>query len=458
MLVRFIIDNIYSFGKRTEFNTLPGNLRTLPAHAYTQECGFKILKLSALYGANAAGKSNLVHALALLKEMVTGNLTAAEVTRNKFKLEGPEDSDEQLMVVEFIQNDVCFLYAIKVINGRIAVEELYLTGKKGDTLVYERTTDKDLVSRIKFSAEFEINEKNMLLKEILLDEFVKPDKPILQLLANRENEQLAIVKIAFDWFAHNMGVLFPESKLTTFEHRLETDKAFREFVQEVVTSYHVGISEVSTANTQLDVFFGKTVEGKKIADKLRNAMEQSQADIFRFENPDNNSERFLLVQENNDIWVKVLQLKHQTYSDKGIQFSLSEESDGTVKLLNLLPAIYDVIYNKYVYIIDEIERSIHPSLIKELIRKFSHDEKSKGQLIFTTHESVLLDQSIFRQDEIWFAEKDSGGCTDLYPLSKYKEHKTIDIRKGYLEGRYGGIPFLANLKDLKWHDNNDHSQ
>ncbi|MCD4707655.1 MAG: ATP-binding protein [Candidatus Sabulitectum sp.] len=392
MLVRFVIDNIYSFGKRTEFNTLPGNLRTLPAHAYAQECGFKILKLSALYGANAAGKSNLVNALALFKEIVVGNLTADEVTRNKFKLERPEDSDEQLMAIEFIQNDVCFLYAIKVVKGRIAVEELYLSGKKDDTLVYERTTDKDLVSRIKFSAEFESNEKNMLLKEILLAEFVKPDKPILHLLANRENKQLAMVEIAFDWFAHNMGVLFPESKPAAFEHRLGTDEAFKEFVH-----------------------------------------------------------------EDGSIWAKVLQLKHQTYSDKGIKLSLTDESDGTVNLLNLLPAIYDVLYKKHVYIIDEIERSIHPSLIKELIRKFSHDEESMGQLIFTTHESVLLDQSIFRQDEIWFAEKDSGGCTDLYPLSKYKEHKTIDIRKGYLEGRYGAIPFLANLRDLKWHDY-DHSQ
>jgi len=82
---------------------------------------------------------------------------------------------------------------------------------------------------------------------------------------------------------------------------------------------------------------------------------------------------------------------------------------------------------------------------------FTHEE-TKGQLIFTTHESNLLDQKIFRQDEIWFAEKDKNGSTDLYSLSEFKEHKTIDIRKGYLNGRYGSIPFLANLKDLNWHE------
>jgi hypothetical protein len=104
-----------------------------------------------------------------------------------------------------------------------------------------------------------------------------------------------------------------------------------------------------------------------------------------------------------------------------------------------------------VYIVDELERSMHPTLAKELVTKFSHDKETKGQLIFTTHESNLLDQSIFRQDEVWFAEKSPDGSTDLYSLSDFKEHHTIDIRKGYLNGRYGAVPFLANLHDLNWH-------
>ncbi len=123
----------------------------------------------------------------------------------------------------------------------------------------------------------------------------------------------------------------------------------------------------------------------------------------------------------------------------------------TVRLLDFVPAFCDIITINKVFIIDEIERSIHPLLIKELIRKFSHDEKTKGQLIFTTHESNLLDQEIFRQDEIWFVEKDKNGSTDLYSLNDFKEHKTIDIRKGYLNGRYGSIPFLGNLRDLNWY-------
>jgi len=106
----------------------------------------------------------------------------------------------------------------------------------------------------------------------------------------------------------------------------------------------------------------------------------------------------------------------------------------------------------YVVVIDEIECNIHPMLIKELIAKFSFDESTQGQLIFSTHETSLLDQDIFRPDEIWFTEKKADGCTDLYSLSAFHVHHTIDIRRGYFAGRYGAIPFLGNLRDLNWMD------
>lgn len=100
------------------------------------------------------------------------------------------------------------------------------------------------------------------------------------------------------------------------------------------------------------------------------------------------------------------------------------------------------------FLVDEIERSIHPILIKNIISKISESKEAKGQLIFTTHESCLLDQDIFRPDEIWFAQKDINQSTQLYPLSDYNIHKTANIEKGYLNGRYGGIPNLSNNINL----------
>ena len=157
--------------------------------------------------------------------------------------------------------------------------------------------------------------------------------------------------------------------------------------------------------------------------------------------------------ENNEIISKFLKFEHTGKNDKSYEFDFILESDGTKRLMDFIPIFYDLMRRDIVYIIDEMERSIHPLLIKELISKFSLDEDTKGQLIFTTHESNLLDQDIFRTDEIWFAEKGKSGSTKLYSLSDYKEHKTIDIQKGYLNGRYGSIPFLGNLHDLNWHTN-----
>jgi uncharacterized protein len=132
-------------------------------------------------------------------------------------------------------------------------------------------------------------------------------------------------------------------------------------------------------------------------------------------------------------------------------FDMDELSDGTIRLLDFLQMFQELVDAPNVYVVDELERSMHPSLAKELITKFSHDLDTKGQLIFTTHESNLLDQSIFRQDEIWFAEKSPSGSTDFYSLSDFKEHNTIDIRKGYLHGRYGAVPVLTDLHELNWH-------
>ena len=111
-----------------------------------------------------------------------------------------------------------------------------------------------------------------------------------------------------------------------------------------------------------------------------------------------------------------------------------------------------MIKENHVYVIDEIERSIHPIIIKELITLISKNEEINSQIIFSTHESCLLDQEILRTDEIWFAQKDNGGATKLYSLSDYNVHKTANIENGYLNGRYGGIPFLSNLSDIHWND------
>jgi hypothetical protein len=127
---------------------------------------------------------------------------------------------------------------------------------------------------------------------------------------------------------------------------------------------------------------------------------------------------------------------------------LAEESDGTRRLLNLIPALLNQ-QTPRVYVIDEIDRSLHPMIVKEFLEFFL---KSRGcgscQIIVTTHESNLLDQDLLRRDEIWFAEKDQTAATRLYSLLDFKVRNDRDIRKGYLQGRFGAVPFLSGLERL----------
>ena len=450
MLIRFVIENIFSFGERKEFTTIPNNrLKTLEYHKYDYG-NIKILKIASIYGANGAGKSNLIKSLELFQKLIVREKIPFRLKDSKFKFNNSKDNNNQIFAIEFIQENIAFYYGI-ILNGRrIATEELYLSGlgKNKDKLLFERKTHENNKTDIIFFDEFENDEKSQILKSVLLEEFVKPDEPILKLLSNRDNKFLTKVKIAFKWFDDTLQIITPDSRPRALAHKIDIDKEFKNYAKDLMCSFNIGITDLTSDKKDLKEFFGEGNE--KELDNLIKDVEDSPQKMIGLRS--NKGDEVIIVKENGEVWVKTLKVGHVGKRNKSVLFDLDEESDGTVRLLDFVPAFKSIISNKRVYIIDEIERSIHPLLIKELVQKFSLDPKTKGQLIFSTHESNLLNQEIFRQDEIWFAEKNQDGSTDLYSLNDFKEHKTIDIQKGYLSGRYGSIPFLGNLQDLNWHE------
>lgn len=450
MLIRFVVENVFSFGEQKEFNTFPNKrLKTLNHHKYDID-GFDILKMASIYGANGAGKSNLVRSLQLFQELVVDEEIPFRLNDAQFKFNDSEDNKKQIFAIEFIQDETTFYYGIELLENLILTEELYLSGlgKKKDELIFERKTDEYKVTTITFLEDFEKDERSQLLKSILLEEFVEADKPILKLVSNRENKFLQDVKKAFRWFNETLQIITPESKVGALAHRIDTDQEFKRYAEDTMCSFHIGITSLSTTKQKLKDFFGREISEDEL-DQLIKKVEDSPRKMVGLRS--RRGDEIVIVKEGSEIWVKRLEIGHQGKNQKFVLFDLEEESDGTIRLLDFMPAFLSMVNKNKVFVIDEIERSIHPLLIKELVKKFSLDQDTKGQLIFTTHESNLLDQDIFRQDEIWFAEKNGNGSTDLYSLSDFKEHKTIDIRKGYLDGRYGSIPFLGNLQDLNWH-------
>lgn len=448
MLIRLIIDNIYSFGQRTEFTTIPNNrLKTLNIHRYNID-NFRILKLSSIYGANGAGKSNLIKSLYYFQKMVLSEEIPYRLKNTQFKFQDPKVKS-QILAVEFFQDQTAYYYAIKLSGNTITTEELYLSGmgQKPDELIFERTTTQSGDTSVNFLNDFENDEKSQILKSILLEEFIKPNKPILKLLANRDNTFLKATKKAFQWFDETLQIILPSSKPAALAQKIDTDLEFREYAEDMMGSFNLGIQSLKAEKKNINEFFGE--DNEHVIDELIKSVENTSKKMIGLRT--DSGEEIIVVKENESYWVKELKIIHSAVCSSA-SFDMDEESDGTRRLLDFVPAFKSVISDEKVYLIDEIERSIHPLLMKELVRKFSLDSNTKGQLIFTTHESNLLDQDIFRQDEIWFVEKDQNGMTDLYSLSDFKEHKTIDIRKGYLTGRYGSIPFLGNLIDLNWHE------
>lgn len=155
---------------------------------------------------------------------------------------------------------------------------------------------------------------------------------------------------------------------------------------------------------------------------------------------------------NNKLILLKLKMQHKGADDDLIDFKFEEESEGTQRLIHLAPAFADLLESEKVYFIDELDRRLHPNLSKSLIELYLelHIKRKNRQLIFVTHESNLLDLNYFRRDEIWFAEKDKNGASHLSSLADFKVRSDLNIKNGYLNGRFGAIPFIGDTEKLGW--------
>ena len=168
-----------------------------------------------------------------------------------------------------------------------------------------------------------------------------------------------------------------------------------------------------------------------------------------------NESRFIFAEKDeskNLKWYELKTIHKKEGSDSDYIFEMFEESDGTSRLFDFIPMLIDMRANDAVYVIDEVDRSLHPMLTLKLLEMYNSllRSDSQMQLICTTHESNLLSTAPIRQDEVWFVEKDKKGESHLSSLCEYKPRE--NVQKGYLNGRYGAIPFFGELDNIHWGD------
>jgi AAA15 family ATPase/GTPase len=443
MLIRFVVSNFLSFDKETEFNMLAGSFRTHKHHVYQQN-NLNILKSAAIYGANGAGKSNLVKAIAFLQETVKNGKIDNTARLKKFKL-NPENANLPTeFEIEFSTDDKIYSYGISINNDIIEKEWLYETGSETkNRMIFERTTEKNGKIKIEFDKIFLKSPKNKLLKELLEENILKPNE---LLLSKHEEIKNNDIDNSFTWFIINLAIVFPDINHFRYNSISGLPSVFKEFNNDLLKSFNTGISKLEIENVDFDDFFGKEEYLEKIF-YIKEIEKKGHAFLPK------KIGNFYATKEKNKYVVKKVYSVHNNSENNSVNFEIKEESEGTQRLIDYIFLFYGLKLLGRTIIIDEIDQSIHPVLLIELVKKIMEDENTNGQLIFTTHESNLMDLNILRQDEIWFSEKNESGSTQFYSLSDFKPRYDLDIRKGYLQGRFGAIPFIGDLKNLKFDEN-----
>ena len=455
MLIRFIAKNLFSFDEETEFNVFPNKTQRLPHHKVKKN-GIDILRLTAIYGANGAGKSNLIRSIWLLKLMIQESKVIDNFDDIKFKLSERNLQSPISVAIEFYHLSKIYYYTLTFDEGVILNEALYESKEDQDILIFERNIENNK-QRIVFFGAYIKNEKNRLFVEVLAEKILQKNELLLSFLNAKYQTEFIDVSNVCHWFDKNLIILYPNSKPSGLPQEIDKNNDFKSFINNFISTLNVGISNISIAKGRLNDFLDSAgiigeipIIDEKVIREFIDNIKKNPNQILNVENSKTGDEVTFVV-ENDEVISKRIIIAHSSKKGYPIPFFTNMESDGTKRLLDYLPALYQIINEEKVYLIDEIERSIHPLTIKEIMSKLSLDEAAKGQLIFTTHESCLLDQEILRPDEIWFAQKDIDGASKLYSLSDFNVHHTANIENGYLNGRYGGIPFLSNLKDLNWH-------
>jgi AAA15 family ATPase/GTPase len=441
MLLRLIAENLTSFKEAVEFNTFPSS----KSHSHENHkitCGHATaLRMSAIYGANGAGKSNLLQALNLLQTLIkTETLRKIDFYDDPtFKLDSQCSDKPSGLAVEFYYNNNVFYYHVEFTLEEIVLEELLLSKKSKDiTLFTRKMTDISIDSNYigkGISEQF----------QDALKRLVRPDMLLLSFLGKYYSSESSLVVDAYQWFMKNLQLVLPDMFHGFVPHMIDTDSDFSNLINRTLPELKTGIDKLIVKK---ELIAEEDVKSGKLMQLVKQAKEhpgEPQTTRSRFTDDVVN-----VIFEDGNVYLKSLVAVHRNLDGSDVEISLHDESDGTRRLIEYMPLLYAIIQKDMVYVVDEIERSIHPIMIKDIVRKLSESTTAKGQLIFTTHESGLLDQNIFRPDEIWFAQKDAEQATQLYPLSDFNIHKTANIENGYLNGRYGGIPFLSNLKDLHW--------
>ncbi|MBZ0279225.1 MAG: ATP-binding protein [Anaerolineae bacterium] len=428
-----------SFKDEVELSMIPGKVRSHKHHVISdgKSRGIKALKAAVLYGANASGKSNLIKAMDFARNLiVTGRRPRELILVRPFKFDTDSENKPSQFEFEFKCNATFFNYGFVADAEKIHEEWLYEITPSSEKSIFERETTAEGETTVEFGT---IKYANPDDREFL--RFTgRGTRPNQLFLTESIERGLHYFEAAYNWFNEILVIVFPQSRPVGLESEL-TNKVFNQTFQTILDLFDTGISGIELLELGSDEDMPRSI--RTFRDQFQKGTDQDAI----IQGPDG---RYLLSRyKENEIRVSKFMTLHRVKGEtQPVLFEVNDESDGTQRLFDLIPALMELRNTERVFVIDELDRSLHPHLSYKILELFLNSTtRLQSQLIVTTHESRLLDFDLLRRDEIWFLEKDSEGRSSLYSLEEFNIRDDMDIRKGYLLGRFGGIPIIKNLTE-----------
>lgn len=447
MIVSFSVENFRSFATEETFSLVAsnrfaghhdGHLVPIPG---SEE---KVLRTAVLYGANGAGKSNLFKALVYLRNMaLSARKKSSGTGREPFRF--AEEADKPTSFdLQFISEDKLYRFGFKIDDHRILEEWLVWVDGGREKELYARITDSD--GKVVIDAR-KLKSAGEKLKALTTIGGPQNQTFLATIRATLEPEDYGNdITAVLDWFEQTLTLIRPDAPYAELGQLLVHDPKFLHFASEFLKSSSTGIDHLKPVKKELTEDQLRSLLPEFIVSEVIKEMQEDGMTVLPL-----GEGREVLIERagENHFYLLTIQAEHEHQTGRVIPLELAEESDGTRRLLHLIPALHHLRTTGGVFVIDEIDRSMHPMLSWKFLEFFLKCcEGEQRQVIVTTHESNLLDLDLLRRDEIWFAEKDKGGSTKLYSLAEFKVRKDLEVRKHYLQGRFGAIPFLGSLDRL----------
>ncbi len=449
MLLSFSIENFRSFREEQTLSMVASNRYDdhLDHLVEIPDDENKALPIAIMYGANGAGKSNLVRALVFVRRHVLfGSKPAHPIVWQPFLLGQGQPNQPSSFNLVFIAGKHTFAYGFRSTAQVIAAEWLVLMRGGREVPLFERISKPD------GTVQFELGEAltgdgygDHSKVAALAKVGVRANQLFLAAVRASLDEAAfgPLLREVLDWFTA-LQVVLPEADFLPLAEWIAKDAAFAEFAGDFLHRADTGVQRLKVETVDM----GEAAVGLP-QDFLKELVEDTPPGEVRVRRVMGLGDVIAQRDETMKIRLRRLLAEHINEAGEPVTFPFLEEADGTQRVTHLLPALYQLSQQPKVYVIDEIDRSLHPALAMKFVEYFLAACKGgRGQLILTSHETHFLDQDLLRRDEYWFAAKGhQSGATELYSLSDYPVRKDLKLDKGYLYGRFGAVPLLGGLEN-----------